>query len=578
MAGVAAAWELSRPGWRDRFDAITLYQRGWLLGGKGASTRDAEGRILEHGLHVWPGYYDNAFRLVRECYAELDREHRDPDCPIRSWLDAFAPSPAVGVFEHVGSEVDTWLARFRTNGRLPGSGPGRDDDVGDLVRKGIALTTTLLTSTGQRRAARTETAIDLLLTALRGISADGLLRAEGGFGRVDDEDFRAWLRRHGARPATVDGGLVRAMYDLVFGYRDGDRSRPAFAAGLGVFLAIRLFLDYKGSLFWKMTAGMGDVVFAPFQEALVARGVEIRYFHRVDALETSADGSALTTVVLTRQLPGAVATGYDPLVRVDGLPCFPDRPNVAGGGIAPVPTEERPGIHEGERIVLRRDQDFDHAVLAVSLGALPRIAAGVVRRSPRWQEMLREVATVPTRSVQLWFRDDEAALGWRHPGATIAGLDAPFDTCASMTHLLPVERWPQSDAPRSLAYLCSVQPNGGGDVATDADAFVRGWSPVVWPRAPVAGLDDAGVRSYHTVANADPSDRYVQSLPGSDRFRLRVDGSGVDGLTLAGDWTDCGINAGCIEAAAVSGIEAAAAVEGRPLTDRVLGPLTWDWS
>ena len=39
MAGVTAAWELSRPGWRDRFDAITVYQRGWLLGGKGASTR-----------------------------------------------------------------------------------------------------------------------------------------------------------------------------------------------------------------------------------------------------------------------------------------------------------------------------------------------------------------------------------------------------------------------------------------------------------------------------------------------------------------------------------------------------------
>jgi hypothetical protein len=201
-----------------------------------------------------------------------------------------------------------------------------------------------------------------------------------------------------------------------------------------------------------------------------------------------------------------------------------------------------------------------------------------VRRHARWRDMLQGVETVATRSVQLWFRDDESALGWRHPGATNAGLDAPFDTCASMTHLLPAEHWPGADAPRSLAYLCSVLPDDGTDVVTAADDFVRGWSPVVWPRAPVSGLGDAGVRSFHTVANVDASDRYVQSLPGSDRFRLRVDGSGVDGLVLAGDWTDCGINAGCIEAAAVSGIEAAAAVEGRPLTDRVLGPLTWDWS
>ncbi len=107
MAGVTAAWELSRPGWRDRFDAITVYQRGWLLGGKGASTRGAHGEILEHGLHVWPGYYDNAFRLLRDCYAELDRARTDPSCPIRTWRDAFVPAPDVGVFEHVDGRVET---------------------------------------------------------------------------------------------------------------------------------------------------------------------------------------------------------------------------------------------------------------------------------------------------------------------------------------------------------------------------------------------------------------------------------------------------------------------------------------
>ena len=79
------------------------------------------------------------------------------------------------------------------------------------------------------------------------------------------------------------------------------------------------------------------------------------------------------------------------------------------------------------------------------------------------------------------------------------------------------------------------------------------------------------------MANTDPSDRYVQSLPGSNRHRLRADESGLDNLVLAGDWIDCGLNAGCIEAAVVSGIQAAAAIEGRPLCDRVLGPLTWDF-
>src|SRR5690349_25035230 len=92
MAGLAAAWRLSGPGWQERFSSITVYQRGARLGGKGASSRGAHGRIEEHGLHVWLGYYDNAFRLIQDCYEELDRPSTDPACPIRTWEDAFLPS------------------------------------------------------------------------------------------------------------------------------------------------------------------------------------------------------------------------------------------------------------------------------------------------------------------------------------------------------------------------------------------------------------------------------------------------------------------------------------------------------
>ena len=35
MAGLTTAWRLSEPGWQDRFESITVYQRGWRLGGKG---------------------------------------------------------------------------------------------------------------------------------------------------------------------------------------------------------------------------------------------------------------------------------------------------------------------------------------------------------------------------------------------------------------------------------------------------------------------------------------------------------------------------------------------------------------
>ena len=84
-------------------------------------------------------------------------------------------------------------------------------------------------------------------------------------------------------------------------------------------------------------------------------------------------------------------------------------------------------------------------------------------------------------------------------------------------------------------------------------------------RAPTRSTPSSG------PANVDPSDRYVQSLPGTDRYRLRPDESGYDNLVLAGDWTDCGLNAGCIEAATLSGLQAANAVLGRPRQHRIAG-------
>ena len=43
-----------------------------------------------------------------------------------------------------------------------------------------------------------------------------------------------------------------------------------------------------------MTAGMGDVVFAPLYHALRARGVEFRFFHRVDRLGLTPTGNGST--------------------------------------------------------------------------------------------------------------------------------------------------------------------------------------------------------------------------------------------------------------------------------------------
>ena len=86
MAGLAAAFDLARTqDLRDRYD-VTVYQMGWRLGGKAASSRYADGRVVEHGLHVWFGGYQNAFQLLQAAYLSW-RPHRNQ--AIKQWKDAF---------------------------------------------------------------------------------------------------------------------------------------------------------------------------------------------------------------------------------------------------------------------------------------------------------------------------------------------------------------------------------------------------------------------------------------------------------------------------------------------------------
>jgi len=69
VAGCVAAYWLSATDELRRKYRVTLYQTGWRLGGKGASSRnpDKQFRSEEHGPHVWFGFYENAFTTLRGC-------------------------------------------------------------------------------------------------------------------------------------------------------------------------------------------------------------------------------------------------------------------------------------------------------------------------------------------------------------------------------------------------------------------------------------------------------------------------------------------------------------------------------
>ncbi len=647
MAGLAAAWRLSDPDGEPA--EVTVYQRGWRLGGKGASSRGPNGRIEEHGLHVWLGFYDNAFRLLRSCYRELDRPGTDPACPIKDWGEAFFPASTIGLGRPQEADSPLWLAEFPENDMLPG-GAIRGDELTsvDFLQRGLALLGRFGVSleSGSARepravlasssvhpalasrdappgaelfrgaraglqamagdgglgdgdaARRSSELMELMLTMLRGTVADRL--TVRGYDSVDHLDLREWLARHGASQSAIDSPLVRGHYDLSFAYEEGDPSRPSFPAGLALHLAMRMFLDYKGAMFWKTRAGMGDVVFAPLYQALRRRGVRFRFFHRLHRLHLSPDGRSVGGVTLGRQAK-VIGQDYDPLVRIRGLPVFVDRPDLAqldaGQELLGHDLESRGcGWPDAARVKLTAGEDYDALVLAVSVGMVPHTCGELLEASDRWREMVARTGTVATQAFQAWLHADERSLGWRSSAATVTGCGEPFETFASTSHTLPFEEWPSDERPLTSAAFCAALPEtairGGADpdelVRANSVRFLESRAPALWPESvgDAGGFrwdllcghgsdpETSGAARFGTQywrANVDPSDRYVQALPGTGGYRLRADGSGFDNLFLAGDWVDTGLNAGCIEAATLAGIQAANAIQGRRIDDGTSG-------
>jgi len=710
MAALTMAFELTNAkDWQDRFESITVYQLGWRLGGKGASGRGPHGRIEEHGLHLWLGFYENAFRVIRQCYAELNRP---PDAPLARWDCAFKKASFVGLADRYAHDWKLWTVNFPEDNRIPGTPDPRDPEltVWYYVKRAIALMVRVLESLGAstgngekleqghslwetvrrdvahlateveaniKGAAKSELLVaalelaeymdndaakhtpdhhDLLLRLLeefggrlrkdlkqqaeqdvavwrlwsllelcmaniRGVFADGLLT--GGFSKIDRYDYQAWLKRHHAPDEVLEqSAFLRGIYDLVFAYRGGDATQPAFAAGQALRSICRIFFSYKGAIFWKMQAGMGDVVFAPLYLVLKRRGVQFRFFHRVKNLRLSTAGEkkSITAIELARQLNLIdEKQGYQPLIDVKGLPCWPAEPlyeqlregqqlyeksrqseQTDGYNLYNLESFWTKWQEVGE-CTLRAGEDFDCVVLGISLGSLPAISQELIadKDNPKWKLMVEKVETVQTQAFQVWLSEDMENLGWTLPPIDLSAYVEPFDTWADMRQLIEREAWPADQQPKSIAYFCNVmqtpQPPppledhhfpilAGDRVKANALTFLLQHIGTLWPRAVhqddfrwellVGGGDATGEKRFDSQfwrANIDPSERYVQSVPCSAQYRLKTDETGYDNLYIVGDWIDCGFNVGCIEAAVMAGMEAAHAISGSPKLEHIIG-------
>jgi len=692
----AAYYLTSQPGWQNHHE-ITVYQQGWRLGGKGASGRNAElgQRIEEHGLHIWFGFYANAFKMIKEAYAALGRP---PGSPLATWEDAFKQHDYVALSEDVNGEWRNWSIVFPTLPGEPGTGTeeitlwqmavamiawieqwlknlnqiadGLDEKkaprhaegpggwlrrLADEVREDIAdLADDVVVSAGALAALVSNLApdssshqqsehdmlagtlggirqwlharyrdkiignddlrhlficLDLGITVMKGMFEDGVYRH--GFDVINDIDFRDWLRKHGGdEDYCVNSAPVRGFYDLVFAYEDGDFGKPNVEAGTILRSMMRIGLAYKGGIMFKMQAGMGDTIFTPLYEVLKARGVQFKYFHKVD--ELVPDGDTIGSIRMTRQVALAGAE-YDPLVDVKGLGCWPSAPlyDQIDPAQAALLQQENVNLESywsnwpdlyreafGQplpTVTLKKGVDFDKVVFGISIGSLPALCPQLLASSDKLRAASDNVRTVATQAYQVWLNQDLAQMGWTHQPEgqqpVLSGFTEPYDTWAPMDQLLCREDWPPAIDPKNVSYFCSALPAAACPPPSD-HAYPERMKAVVkegavnqlrneiaslWPAAgpagafpwnwlvdPAEGSGAARFDAQYWRANVDPSERYVLSVVNSTQYRLATDESGFDNLFLTGDWIKTGLNAGCVEAAVMAGMQTSRAMTGHP--------------
>jgi uncharacterized protein with NAD-binding domain and iron-sulfur cluster len=463
--------------------------------------------------------------------------------------------------------------------------------------------------------------LDVLLAVLRGVWSDELL--EEGFDSINHLDFADWLGDHGLEldedPENWPA-LLRALYCGCFAFEGGDTARPQMAAGRALQGAIRCVFHYQGSVLHRMRGAMGDIVIAPFYEALAERGVEVRFFHAVKEVLPDANG-AIAEIRGIRQLE--LDGPYTPLFDADyggdddprKVPAWPSEPlweqlpNVnpeakKGAKQAPLRLEQEIDPFNGSEFSLRKRTAndakdaadvFDVVILAVSPDVQEEICGELKDRDPDYAEMLRHSHTVVTQGAQLWLERTAPELGQKFTSRSLMSTFVePLDTYCDMAHLLPNEQWPEPERARHIAYFCGVlatatvpnQQAADAAVRAQLESFVGEHGTTLWPSAaleegrfdfelfaPKPDVPNPPESFSHQFwrANFAPAERYVLSLPGTVEHRLAAKGTRFRNLVLAGDWTVNGFDAGCLEAAITSGMLASNAICGEPRLERIAG-------
>jgi uncharacterized protein with NAD-binding domain and iron-sulfur cluster len=437
VAGLTTAFELTRTeALRERYD-VSVYQLGWRLGGKAASSRDSCARIIEHGLHVWFGCYENAFKILDEAYHAWAPQ---PGQAIKSIYEAFLPQKTTEIGSgdrpqfvemswdrrpgHAGigePNLDFWScvaqlqsvikSLFQLARGVPAPVSRNlsrfalvDSQLDEAVKRAQELTNPALRTNAKIRSYvahirgianslviagddpddpgsvfRTEM-IDVGTAIIKGLIFDvalgGLTIAE-----LDQMEFRDWLCENGAHRSSVYGSfVVRALYDSMLQYVGGDPRQPSYGAGTAAQVVLRLYGSYRGEFVYELAAGMGEVVVAPIYGALVKQNVQFKFFHKLTGIGLNAQKDGVATLTFDEQVRtknGGYRPTKPPCPETGWLEYWPNEPDWDQIDLScPLACEELESYWCQQKVgecTLRQGDHFDDVVLAIPVTAFMRL-------------------------------------------------------------------------------------------------------------------------------------------------------------------------------------------------------------
>ncbi|MEM7348213.1 MAG: FAD-dependent oxidoreductase, partial [Chloroflexota bacterium] len=399
---------------------------------------------------------------------------------------------------------------------------------------------------------------------------------------LDSQDYREWLKKHGADDAVLYSSPVRQVYVIYESYPEGEvgAENPSRAGSIGAWLALRTLLpavlDYRGAPVWLPKTSVGEAVVAPLYQILKKRGVKFKFFHKIKQVVPDTSRQTIDHIILAQQVtlkPKAPKsrtdpTSYDPLVDINGRLCWPNQPlyEQLKQGQALQDLND-PGALESywttwedakPKVKLTQGKDFDLILLGISIGALSKICEPSFYKpnDPTWQKwhaMLTHIPAISLQSCQLWFN---RSLRWKSKALCMSGFANLFNSALDTTEVITKwENWGELKPPKAGINFVTPLPTNDlppSDhhwfpheqqelVRKNVDKMLHEQAKYLWPRAKaVQGDEEQGfeyeflynfglqnVTAYSTAKNpaATVTQYWKAVINPSDRYNLALPGS-----------------------------------------------------